>query len=199
MNPLRRLFLIGLLCLPLTLFSSPIPGVKKVKPWKVGVEAGLDLSRFRASKELLSPDNCMGWFAGAKLRLKIPLANLGLDAALLYNQNKLEYVAQQDIEKKTLRSFLVPVNLRYNWTIESNFVLYFATGPQWNWYVGKKLLGSIGELEHSYFDWNVGLGIEVLKHVQLGLNYNIPLDKMGEVNNVNLEGHTWNIRFAFYF
>lgn len=170
-----------------------------MKPWKLGIEGGLDLSRFRASKELTSPDNTMGWFVGAKVKVKIPLPNLGMDAALLYNQNELEYVVASGLKSKKLHAFVVPVNLRYNWQIESNFVLYMVTGPQWNWLVDKKRIGTVGELDHSYFDWNIGLGVEILKHVQLAANYNIPLGKMGEVNNVNLEGHTWNIRLAYYF
>ena len=98
-----------------------------------------------------------------------------------------------------MHTIVVPANLRYNWKIDSNFILYIASGPQWNWLLDKSHISNIGKLNHSYFDWNIGMGLDLFKHVQFGFNYNIPLGKMGEVNNVNLEGHTWNIRFAYFF
>ena len=180
--------------------QSPVPApTPKVKPWSLGVEGGLDLSRFSASRELFSSENHTGWFLGAKARVKIPMPNLSLDGALLYNQSKLEYQEQSVFKDKKLHMFVVPVNLRYTWNIVPAFGLMIFTGPQWNWLLDKKEIGSIGKLEHSFFDWNIGAGFEVAKHVQFAFNYNIPLGKMGEVNNVNLQGQTWNIRFAYLF
>ena len=200
---MRKLVLVLLLiigCQNLAAQGENVPVVKKVKPWQLGVEGGLDLSRFKASKELYSPDNQIGWFVGLKIKTRIPMPNLGLDAAILYHQNKIDYVVgSTDYRKKKMHMFVVPVNLRYNWKVDSNFNLYIATGPQWNWLLDKSRISDVGELDHSFFDWNIGMGFEILKHVQFGFNYNIPLGKMGEVNNVNLEGHTWNIRTAYYF
>ncbi len=180
-------------------FAQKAPAAKKVKPWRIGIEGGLDFSRFSASKELFSPDNQTGWFVGMKIKTSIPLPNLGVDAALLYNQNKMEYLVGTDYREKKMHMFVVPVNLRYNWKIDANFILYLASGPQWNWLLDKSRISNVGEFDHSFFDWNIGMGFEVLKHVQFGFNYNIPLGRMGEVNNVNLEGHTWNVRFAYFF
>lgn len=179
--------------------ANPASVVKKAKPWQIGVEAGLDLSRFSASKELFSPDNQTGWFAGLKIKTKIPLPNLGVDGAVLYSQNDIDYMIGTDYRQKRMHTIVVPANLRYNWKIDSNFILYIASGPQWNWLLDKSHISNIGKLNHSYFDWNIGMGLDLFKHVQFGFNYNILLGKMGEVNNVNLEGHTWNIRFAYFF
>ncbi|MBQ7571235.1 MAG: porin family protein [Bacteroidaceae bacterium] len=179
--------------------ADSVPVAKKTKPWHLGFEGGLDISRFSASRELFSPDSHTGWFVGAKVKVNIPMPNLSLDGAFLFNQSRLEYQEQDVYRHKNLHLFVVPVNLRYTWTIVPAFGLMFFTGPQWNWLLDKKRIGTVGELEHSFFDWNVGMGFEVARHVQLAFNYNIPLGKMGEVNTVNLEGHTWNIRFAYLF
>ena len=199
-----------LLCLllavgPLAAQPVPVPAPvklpleKSVKPWSWGIEGGLDLSHFSASRELISAENRTGWFIGLKIKTKIPLPNLGLDAALHYDQNDFSYEQETDLREKKLHMFQVPVNLRYNWTIVPSFVLYLATGPQWNWIVDRERIGQVGHLEHTFFDWNIGMGLELLRHVQFGFNYNIPMGKMGEINNVNLEGHTWNVRLAYYF
>ena len=56
----------------------PLPVVKeaikknKDKPWQWGVEAGLDLSHFSASRELISRENRTGWFVGLKIKTRIP-------------------------------------------------------------------------------------------------------------------------------
>ena len=178
---------------------SQAPVVEYVKPWRWGVEGGLDLSHFSASREVISAENRTGWFIGLKLKTKIPLPNLGLDVALHYSQNDFDYEQGERMREKKMRMFDVPLNLRYNWEIDANFVLYLASGPQWNWMVDRERIGEVGRLQHSFFDWNVGMGLELLKHVQFGFNYNIPMGKMGEINNVNLEGQTWNVRFAYYF
>ncbi len=164
-----------------------------------GVEGGVDLSRFKANKGLMSKDNRVGWFLGAKLKSGLPLPELGFDVALLYNQNKLQYTQSGAEKTKKIHMFVVPLNLRYTYEIEENFGFYMATGPQWNWLIGKTNIGGMGNLHHSFFDWNVGAGFEILGHVQLGFNYNIPLGKMGEVNNVDLEGRSWNFRFGYFF
>lgn len=183
----------------------PLPVVKeaikknKDKPWQWGVEAGLDLSHFSASRELISRENRTGWFVGLKIKTRIPLPNLGLDAAVLYNQNELGFQQEEEYREKKMHMFVVPFNLRYNWKIDSNFILYLATGPQWNWLVDRERIGEIGKFEHSFFDWNIGAGLDLLRHVQFSFNYNIPLGRMGQINEVNLEGQTWNVRFAYFF
>lgn len=184
---------VSLLLFVLVLFSLPL------RAWDWGVEGGVDLSRFKASKGLMSQDNRVGWFVGAKFKCEIPMPNLGFDVALLYNQNRLSYTNKGMEAHKNLHMFVVPLNLRYDYEVAQSFNVYMATGPQWNWYVGKSDIGGIGKMHHSFFDWNIGAGFEILKHVQLGFNYNIPLGKMGELNNVDLEGRTWNFRAAYFF
>ncbi len=163
-----------------------------------GVEGGLDLNKFHLNKDLLNSDNRMGWFAGLKIKQGLPLPNLGFDAAVLYKEGSLDYEEHYLQQNKTLRTLVVPVNLRYDWKIVNAFRIYLATGPQFNWNLQDNDIGSVGKLDATYFDWNLGAGIELTSHVQIGFTYNIPLGKMGEVNSINLESKTWSIRVGVF-
>lgn len=82
----------------------------------------------------------------------------------------------------------IPINLKYNIGFSSLVGAYISTGPQYSWYVGSRnigtVLGSMGSLERSTFSWNVGVGINALKHLQLGVTYNIALGETGEVHGI---------------
>lgn len=164
--------------------------------WKWGLEGGLDVAKFRANDGFFSNTNRFGWFLGAKMKFDLPLPNLGMDAAILYNQNKLEYGSTN--KGKKLHQFILPINLRYNYNLGSKVVWYMASGPQWNWFVGNSdVVG--GTLRHSYFDWNMGTGFDLFNHLQLGFNYNVALGKMGSVNGCDVKANSWNIRLGYYF
>ena len=176
-----------------------LSGVAQAQSWNWGLEGGVELSRFKAAKGLMSQENRVGGFLGGKIKAELPLPNLAVDASLLYNQNKMTYIKGGKERNKKLHMFVIPLNLRYDYDLQQNFGIYLATGPQWNWFIGNSDIGGMGGLRHSFFDWNVGGGFNILRHVQIGFNYNIPLGKMGEVNNVDLEGRSWNFRFGYWF
>ena len=78
------------------------------------------------------------------------------------------------------------------------------------WNLGKKSLYSddeqYGSLEASSFSWNVGVGVNALKVLQVGVTYNIALGKTGEVENLydaattaKLKNNTWQVRLACMF
>lgn len=175
-----------------------------------GVEGGLTLSKMHLSKDLLSSDNRAGWFIGPKIQAKLPLLGLGVDASLLYSQKYMSLEGQTDdgdrvSSSKTMPYVEIPVNVKWNFGMSSIVGVYVATGPQWSWYLGGKTLSwnneNVGVLEDSNFSWNVGCGINALKHLQLGVSYNIALGKTGEFSaeNVKLRNNSWQVRLAYIF
>lgn len=67
---------------------------------------------------------------------------------------------------------------------------------------------NFGTLKESNFSWNVGLGINALSHLQVGVTYNIPLGNTGDVkntsvwgnvSNIELKNNTWQVRLAYMF
>ena len=180
---------------------------------KFGVEGGLNASK--VSVDQLNAKNRTGWFIGPKVQFTAPVIGLGLDAALLYSQKYLEVSTEDNslVEgtiKQNMPYLEIPINLRYNIGFSSLIGAYIATGPQYSWYLGGKSLTlndiSYGSLETSSFSWNVGVGINALSHLQLGVTYNIALGQTGEVTGIveaaktaKLKNNTWQVRLAYMF
>ncbi|MCM1108953.1 MAG: porin family protein [Clostridium sp.] len=183
--------------------------------FKYGLEAGLNLSKMSISKDIVDSENRAGWFVGPKVQFGVPLLGLAVDGAVLYSQKymALESVPDEQNETETTRKTMpyidIPVNVKWNFGSSRLIGCYLSTGPQWSWYLGGKTIRFDGEpagiLETSNFSWNVGAGINALKHLQLGVTYNIACGKTGELNgwgtmeNIKLRNNTWQVRLAYMF
>lgn len=175
-----------------------------------GLEGGLTLSKLSFSKDALDSENRAGWFIGPKVQVKLPLLGLGLDASVLYSQKYMQMEANEIdggkvTTNKTMPYVEIPVNVKWNFGMSSIVGVYVATGPQWSWYLGSRTLTldgeKIGALENSNFSWNVGCGITAVKHLQLGVSYNIAMGKTGEFDfsDVKMRNNSWQVRVAYLF
>lgn len=174
-------------------FTFVLPSQAQVK---FGIKAGLNINSV-SLKDLQSnikADNKTGFFAGVTADVTIPLAGLGADASLLYD-NKVIGVTENGAEaNKTLHYLDLPINLKYTIGLSSLASVYIATGPQFSWNVGDrnwKLSNYEGftedwELKKSEFSWNVGAGVTVLSHLRVGYNYNIGIGKTAETTVIGV-------------
>lgn len=188
------------------LFASPASA-----QFKWGLEGGVNLSKAKISKSVFDSSNRTGWFVGPKAQFTVPVIPISIDGALLYSQKYLKVEGDgASSSNKSLPYIEIPINLKYNIGFSSLVGAYIATGPQYSWYVGSRNIGtnqgSIGSLERSTFSWNVGVGINALKHLQLGVTYNIALGETGELHGImdatekfDLKNNTWQVRLAYMF
>ena len=157
-----------------------------------GVTGGMNLSKVKlhgASNDYFNSDNRTGWFVVAKANVGLFLG-FGLDGALLYSQQKLNFSDDYDSSysySKTHRSIDIPINLKYSIGLGSVAAVYVATGPQFEFNVGNKdySFGSEDYLttfkrENMTTSWNIGIGTRILSHLDLGLTYNFGISKVGE-------------------
>ena len=183
-----------------------------------GVVAGTNLSKVNFSKDLdrfahdnLKSKNMSGWYIGPKVNVKIPLVGLGLDAALEYSQKKLQSHDNTGSSSKTFRSVEIPINLRYNFGVGKLASVYLATGPQFGFNVGNKNW-KWKNVESTYEEtfkksnmstsWNVGAGVKVLSHLEVGLLYNIALSKYYKAagsDDYNFKSNSFQIQAAILF
>ena len=178
-----------------------------------GLEAGVNMSKVSVKGDggLFDSSNRTGWFVGPKAQVIMPVIGLGLDGAILYSQKYMKLEAEgESSPNKSLPYLEIPINLRYNFGFSSLAGLYIATGPQYNWYLGSRNLTwdgeSYGSLERSTFSWNVGAGVILLSHLQLGFTYNIAMGATGQIDNVgeaiktfDVKNNTWQVRLAYFF
>ena len=178
-----------------------------------GLEAGVNMSKVSVKGDggLFDSSNRTGWFVGPKAQVIMPVIGLGLDGAILYSQKYMKLEAEgESSPNKSMPYLEIPINIRYNYGFSSLVGIYVATGPQYDWYLGSRNLTfdgeSFGKLERSTFSWNVGVGVNLLSHLQVGLTYNIAMGQTGEIEGVgnalkkcDLKNNTWQVRLAYLF
>lgn len=164
-----------------------------------GVRGGVNLAKASISTDALKRDNFTGFFIGPMAEFTIPLVGLGVDGSLLYSHSGVKL----DDESLKRNSIEIPINLKYNIGLGSLLGVYIATGPQFGFGLGKSEWeldnGDRFSFKNSNFSWNVGAGLKLISHLQVGANYNIPLGKTGEYDFSSAKLRTWQISLAYMF
>lgn len=180
-----------------------------------GVKGGLNLSKASFSGRNFKSDNYTGFFIGPMAELTIPIAGLGVDGAVVYSQKGIK-IGNDDISPLKQKSIEIPINLKYNIGLGRLLGLFVAAGPQFGFDLNSDDMEiSTTDTEFtdkfsfkkSNFSINVGVGAKLINHLQIGVNYNIPLGKTAEYDGiVNTIGNafsaktkTWQVSAAYLF
>lgn len=183
---------------------------------KFGIKGGLNITDMSLSNDVFETSNRTGFFIGPTIKFTLPIVGLGIDASALYDQREGEVNVEADDNtlvstRLKQKSINIPINLRYDIGLGSLAAVYLAAGPQFGFNVGDKnqsLYKDVAEwrLNTSNFSVNVGAGVMLLDHLQVGANYNIVCGKTGEITVLDgaesvLRGrsNTWQISAAYYF
>ena len=156
-----------------------------------GVKGGLNLSKasFSNVSENFKKDNFTGFFIGPMAEFNIPIVGLGVDASLLFAQRGIK-VSEGSID--------IPVNLKYTIGLGSLAGIYLAAGPDFYFDFEKK---SGIDKKKAEVGINVGAGLKLLNHLQVGANYNIPLGNTADIEgtNASYKTKTWQVSVAYIF
>ena len=151
---------------------------------KFGVKGGLDIVNLSFDEKVFETSNKTGWFIGPSLKVSLPVPGLGVDIAALYDQKKSEI----NNETITQKSIIVPVNARFSFGVGSMASIYLAAGPQFGFNVGDDEfkwttngVQNTFQLKKSAFSLNLGAGVTLMKHLEIGFAYNIGLGKTADV------------------
>ena len=141
---------------------------------KFGLKGGLDVSKL----DNKVGDNTTGFFVGPMVDVTLPIIGLGIDVAALYSQSGLD-VNNKNSEK--LKSVEIPVNLKWTLGLGSTLGVYVAAGPQFGFSINDGWKQLMEESNKSFVSVNVGAGLKLLRHLQVGVNYNIGASKLGDM------------------
>lgn len=180
---------------------------------KFGLKGGLNVTNMSFSSEVIDKDNQTGFFVGPTLKFTIPVVGLGVDVAALYDQRDAKIVGDDNSETISQKSINVPINVRYNIGLGSLAGIYVAAGPQFGFNVGDKSFGDLTDgsnykLKDSNFSVNLGAGVSLLSHLEIGFAYNIAIGKTGDVTvkdaagetlSTNSRNNAWQVSAAYYF
>ena len=153
---------------------------------KFGVKAGLNVSKLHLSEETFSSDNRAGFFVGPTAEFTLPLLGLGIDGSVLYNQ----FGVDSEEGTSTKKSIEIPINLRWTVGFSSLVGAYVAVGPQFGFNVGDRWFDEVCEFKKNTTSFNVGAGLKLLGHLQVGANYNFALKDNGKIHRGDIEDLT---------
>lgn len=170
---------------------------------KFGVKGGLNLSELDMKNGPTS-DNTTGFYIGPMAEVTLPIIGLGLDGALMYSQRGKDEWKQQGVE--------IPVNLKYTFGLGSLLGIYVAAGPDFFFNFKDIKIGGDDKLvdtKKTQVGLNLGAGVKLIKHLQVGVNYQIPLGDSFSFENtadalideIGKSGKTktWQVSVAYIF
>ena len=193
---------------------------------KFGVKGGLNLASASLSDAWDAKGNAdsyTGFFIGPMVDITIPIIGLGVDGALMYAQKgtKFSYEEGNISKEKTFKQqgVEIPINLKYSIGLGSLASLYFAAGPSFFFNMNSdddltfdSVKGSL-DYDKSEVSLNLGAGVKLLKHLQLGVNYNMGLtdsakakidspnssDIWDAINGESYKSKMWQVSVAYLF
>lgn len=180
---------------------------------KFGIRGEVGINKPTLNKELYSVENMNAFKIGPTIEFMLPVMDLGLDASLLYSNEKMkvkDFKADKSLLEVSSHYMDIPVNLKYKMGIISPVKVFFAAGPYVQFKVGGddfKLDIIKDKVDEKKFQAgiNLGLGAEVINRIQLGFNYRIKLTDDYSVNEptwkdlLNDNKGFWSLTAAVYF
>lgn len=180
---------------------------------KFGIKGGLNVTKMSFSDvpSNFDSNNRLGFFVGPILDVRLPLVGLGVDAAFLFSNRQGRVKTSQEDKTFSESGFDIPINLKYSFGLSRLAAIYFAAGPNFFFNIDKNQ--KVGDYKFdkksAQVGINVGGGINFLKHYQIGVNYNIPLNKSAEdkisaedvkqAYDASYKTKTWQMSFAYFF
>ena len=170
-----------------------------------GVKGGLNLSKasFSNVSENFKKDNFTGFFIGPMAEFNIPVVGLGVDASLLFAQRGIKVSEGNEDTTVKQNGIDIPVNLKYTIGLGSMAGIYFAAGPDFyfDFASNKTIEDAKTDKKKAEVGINVGAGLKLLNHLQVGANYNIPLSNTADIEgtDASYKTKTWQVSVAYIF
>ncbi len=172
---------------------------------KFGIKGGVNISSVHFNSDVLKADNVTGFQVGPMIETTLPLVGVGIDAAVLYSQKGMETDEMSGIKTSMKTDYIdIPVNLKWKFGLPI-VKAYLAAGPYNGFRVGgDKIWDVLGDqIEAKSFSagLNFGAGVELISHLQVGINYGLGLTDNYSAKKIDLEGKNrgWSITAAILF
>lgn len=196
------------------LLAALCTGLSAQAKFGIGPKVGLNVNQLHFSgNKLLDASNRCGITAGVTAEYIAPMLGFGADISLMYTHMKTHVEIGDDMGGENVSgNFLeIPLHLKYKFSLPavgSIISPYIFTGPN----VAVKLSG-----DRSYFDtkttqwgWDLGIGVELIRHLQIGAGYTWGLNKLAEVvisdnaglnysNEIKVKNNYWTVTAAWMF
>ncbi|MDE7160791.1 MAG: PorT family protein [Muribaculaceae bacterium] len=200
--------------------------------WRFGIKAGLNLDNLKVAdmsdfKHSFDPDNRCGWTAGIMTEFEVPVVGICADASLMYTRMENSFrIPVLDMASSTLpvnvasdqtnagRNFIeIPVNVKWklNIPLVSRIVKpMIMTGPAFAFKLDKNPVNAVLKAKTCQVAWNIGVGVELFKHLQVQGQYGFGINKVADIvdkltpvhiktEDLKVKNNYWTITAAWLF
>ena len=163
---------------------------------KFGVKGGMDFTELDTNVKAFNEvaESSTGFFIGPMAEVTLPIIGLGLDGAVMFAQRGKDELKQQGIE--------IPVNLKYTIGLGSVLGVYLAAGPDF-FFNFKDVDWQNVDAKKTQVALNLGAGLKLLRKLQVGVNYQIPMGDSFEWEDatkaVSAKNKTWQASITYIF
>lgn len=183
--------------------------------FRFGVKAGLNVNKLHTSslRDNFSSENRAGVTAGVMTEFTVPIIGIGFDLSVMYTHMNNE-LKESTYEGSVGKNFLeIPLNLKYKINLPAvNHIIrpMIFTGPTMALKLDKSTFktndGEFGT-KTVQMGWNIGIGVELVKHLQISGGYTIGMNnvakKISAINdNFNIrkiKNNYWTVTAAYLF
>lgn len=180
---------------------------------RFGVKAGLNVNNLRLTdaSHIADKDNRCGWTAGVMTEFQVPVIGLCFDLSAMYTRMETEFTGSDADNISYNKNFLeIPLNIKYKFSIPLVGAIvkpYLFTGPSFAIKLDKNSLKAI-QTKTCQTSWNIGLGAELVKHLQIGASYGIGMNNVMKLTDqwtsvhpdkVKAKNNYWTVTAAYLF
>lgn len=163
-----------------------------------GPKLGVNINKLDFSKDGFNAENRCGFTGGLTAEFIAPIIGVGADISLMYAYMTSEGPDKNNTTVQTTYKgnfFEIPLHVKYKLSlpaIESIISPYIYTGPS----VAFKFNSgdNYGDTKATQWGWDLGLGVELIKHLQIGAGYTFGINNIAEYTKVAPAGTTEDIK-----
>ena len=183
--------------------------------FRFGLKAGVNMNNLSSNYKEIK-DNATGFTGGIMTEFQVPLIGLCFDLSLMYtrmNATADVVVSEnggnvQTIDIDQNKNFLeLPLNIKYKigLPIVGKIISpYIFTGPSFAFKLGKQMIDDF-KSKTCQVAWNVGLGLELVRHLQIGASYGFGINNIAgtltslNATDIKVKNNYWTITAAYLF
>lgn len=186
----------------IALFATLFLAQSASAQFKWGLQAGIVANDLKFSNKMFDASNRVGFTGGVTAQFDF-IFGLAVQGSLNYVHRVSQYTDQSDNETSTFKAdyLTLPIHLKYNFSIPAVsglFRPFLYTGPSFSYLVSKRKNLNYG-LSKGDIEWDLGLGFDIVKHIQINVGYGFGLYKIIDFGGGKVRTNTWTITLGYLF
>lgn len=175
---------------------------------RFGVTGGLLVNKVNVENPKAMADNYTGWYVGPTLEVGVPGTGIKVDGSVLYTRNGARFKGLNETSTSNFDEasytheadyVSIPVNLKLVLGSSRAVAVYVSAGPQFDYVISENDTHDCSvTFSKTQMSFNVGGGVRLLKHLQVGVYYNFPTGHAAKMPEI-IENKMWHANAVLFF